>query len=216
MISDTSTYSNLIPDYYHGTLKPELQIRFEQELENNPVLRQELDDFRKFATLYNNLDNETPEPSPQLFAKIAAGIDKTEEKQQATQAGQKRLCEFGAALHNILRRLKESSSLPWGIVALQAAVLVVLLLPVEKSYETLSNGAALQSQGRGATYNIVFRPETTESEIRQLLLEAKATIISGPSVQGRYIIMFTSDEQSQHHQEILKNNDLILFFDKSF
>jgi anti-sigma-K factor RskA len=218
MTSDTSIYSDYIPGYYHGTLEPELQIRFEEELENNPTLRQELDDFRKFATLYHDLDHETPQPSPQLFARITAGIDKAAEKRQTNQTGLNRLSGFSAALRNTLRRLKESYSLPWSVVALQAVVLVVLLLPAtsEKSYETLSNRAVLQSQGSGETYNIVFRPETTESEIRQLLLKAKATIISGPSAQGRYIIMFTSDEQSQRQQNILKNNASILFFDKSF
>lgn len=218
MISDNSTYSDSIPDYYHGTLEPELQIRFEEELENNQALRQELDDFRKYAALYHDLDNETPQPSPQLFARITAGIDKATERQQTNQAGLNRFSGFGAALRNTLRRLKESYSLPWSVVALQAIVLVALLLPAtsEKSYETLSNRAVLQSQGSGETYNIVFRPETTESEIRRLLLEAKATIISGPSAQGRYIIMLTNGEQSQRHQDSLKNNASILFFDKSF
>ncbi len=218
MISETSTYSDYIPDYYHGTLKPELRIRFEEELQNNPALRQELDDFRKFAALYQGLDNEKPQPSSQLFAKIRADIDKTATREQVKSVQLQRPAKHSATLHTIVDRLKDSFSLPWGVVALQAVVLVVLLFPAspEKYYETLSNRTVLQNQGSGETYNIVFKPETTEAEIRQLLLQAKATIISGPSVQGRYIIIFTGDQLSQQQRDILKNNSSILFFDKTF
>ena len=217
MISKTSTYSDYIPDYYHGTLEPELQIRFEKELQIDPALQQELDDFRKFAALYQGLDNEIPRPSSQLFAKIIADIDKTATREQVNPVQQQRPAEHSVTLQTILDRFKNSFSLPWGVVALQAVVLVVLLFPAspEKYYDTLSNRTVLQNQGGGETYNIVFKPETTEAEIRQLLLQTKATIISGPSVQGRYIIIFTSDQLSQQQRDILKNNSSILFFDKT-
>ncbi len=60
----------------------------------------------------------------------------------------------------------------------------------EGEYQTLSNIAPNQ---QGVVLQIIFEPETTEKEIRLLLLESEGQLLSGPSRSGVYRLALRKD-----------------------
>jgi hypothetical protein len=94
-------------------------------------------------------------------------------------------------------RLREApTSLRWalaGQLAVIAALLGVLLRPAADAtpdaYRTLTSPAtASASTGSSAEIRVVFAPEITEGEIRELLRAERATIGDGPSSMGAYTL----------------------------
>lgn len=213
----TTQYIDKIPDYHHGLLTPDETVDFEKELEKNRELQEELTEFRNFAKLYQQVDSDIPEPSPQLFDRIMTSIEHAEESgaQETRQADREGL--FSSILANIISWLKESVSLPWGLAVVQAVALVILLLPAPQTtnYKTLSSVTPLSETMQGESYNIVFKPNAREADIRELLLSCKASIVSGPSPQGRYIIVLPDDGDQRKKLEELKKQEPILFIERS-
>jgi hypothetical protein len=217
MISETPSYSDYIPDYLHNRLNPEVRRLFEKELETNATLRLELEEFKNFQKLYNVIDSDIPHPSAELLTRINAEIDSSV-PQRNSRKPQKNSPDITETVFDFLDRLKQSFSLPWSIVALQAVLIVILIAPAayQTHFQTLSRPATLQSSLEGENYNIVFKPTTTEAEIREFLLAIDATIVSGPSPQGKYSLVVPVESLTEQDMELLRGQKLILFFEKAY
>ncbi len=224
MISKNIHFSDLIPDYHHGVIEPELKNLFEKELSQNSELQLELDEFRKFEELYKKIDCDVPEPPVGLFDKIMTSIDNAEEIASVNKSSESRFeqTEYRPSLAVRLEEmwvwLKESVSIPWGLAAVQAIALALLLMPApsQDNFQTLSSSSSLQTSNQGARYNIVFNPSATESNIRELLLSVEGDIVSGPSAKGRYVITLSEEMKSEQKINNLKQANIVLFIEKSY
>jgi hypothetical protein len=84
-----------------------------------------------------------------------------------------------------------------------AALLIVPRL-TEKSFNTLSGKGA--AGNGGPLLNVIFEPNTTEQTIRQSLVDSGATIVSGPSALGVYVVELSGrkDNDPDVETQILK------------
>jgi hypothetical protein len=217
MTSSNPDYFDLIPEYTQGILDPETHQNFEQEMDTNDSLKLEVEDFLTFRKLYLEVDTHTDQPSDSIFHKISNSIDQPVIKNNIDLKESSQFRYFMPRVLKVLSELKDSLTIPWGIVLVQTAVIVLLLLPgsFQTIYKTLGSSPPAISTQTGGTFNIVFKQTTQESEIRALLLAVGGTIISGPSVEGRYVIAIRPEKNLNLAVEFLKGSNSILFMEKA-
>ena len=210
-------YIALIPDYLNDLLSREEKTQFEITLKSDPNLQNELEEFKEIKALYHGTISETPEPSKAVFNKI---IEELDSKQNTVTTGFREIKyrpTTSTRIYHFWSRLKDSFTLPWGLALIQAAVIVVLLVPriPENSYNTL--GITRETEGnQEISLNIVFNESARESEIRELLIPISGSIINGPSPQGRYQISIPSKHSEKQIVSTLKQSELILFVEKAY
>ena len=217
MISNQNDSFDLIPDYHHGLLDPETRDLFEKELTTNAELRGELREFIRFQGIYREIDGEDPKPSETVFRKISESIDAIEEKQQEKIITVQQVPHMATRLQQAWSWLKNSVTIPWGMALVQAAVIVILLLPGtnQTAYKTLGFAPGMENAHAETSYNVVFKDSAQESEIRELLLTVSGAITSGPSTQGRYVISLPPDKANETVVETLKQSEIIVFIEKA-
>ena len=215
MISNPESLSDLIPDYVQGNLDPEATTAFEDQLAVDQELRRELDEFLTLRHLYRQIQDEPYRPSETVFQRVAAAINEAE----ASGTGQRQPSYHGVSshrtrLHEAWARLKASLSLPWGLVVVQAVLIVILLIPgqPDHSYQTLGIGDAATAVD-GSLYNIVFSESASEAHIRTLLINTNASIVAGPSAEGRYRIVLPDDASHQEHIARLRRDAVVRFLE---
>ncbi|MEM9837879.1 MAG: hypothetical protein AAF830_01855 [Pseudomonadota bacterium] len=96
---------------------------------------------------------------------------------------------------------RKPSASPWQLAAsLAAAVLLGVMIqtgtPVSDSAEEAVYATASQSQGEAAL-QVIFRPETTEADLRELLRSLDLRIIDGPSAIGSYTLALNGEGEME-------------------
>jgi len=218
MTSNITDFSDLIPEYQHDLLNPDMKALFEEELTHNSALQMELEEFNDFQQLYQELDSEEPQPDDLQFDAILSSIDAGAEKKNRLIP--KNQTE-PAAIANLLEfwdRLKTSLTIPWGVALVQMAAIVILLLPGtnKDTFETLSRSSSLDAAHSSISFNIVFQKSAQEEEIRELLLSIGGSITSGPSVQGLYVITLPSDAPIPKVTKILTGSNIVAFNKRAY
>lgn len=216
MISDRIDFSDLIPEYHHRMLDAEMVVRFEEELERNDKLREELAEFESFEKLYQSID-DMPEPSEDVFAKVMNRIEEDEGAKEGERVKESKPHPLIEKLGEAVTWIKDSVTLPWGLAVVQAMLLVILLVPEkqEEALTTLSSTSGVTLQANVVSCNIVFQPAATEAEIRILLLSVKGRIISGPSTQGRYVISIPKEGGVDDTIAKLQRDTSVVFVEKT-
>jgi len=64
-------------------------------------------------------------------------------------------------------------------------------------------------------YTVTFAPGVTEAQIRALLLEARASIVAGPSAVGLYTIAFDAEIDARAAAERIEASGLITFLQRA-
>jgi hypothetical protein len=100
------------------------------------------------------------------------------------------------------RGLRRSRAWLIGSVALQAAVMVIMLAvvwpgarpaaPIVATYHALSAAPA----GTSANLLIMFRPETPERDLRAALVASQARLVDGPTAAGAYLAHVPGDRRA--------------------
>jgi len=85
--------------------------------------------------------------------------------------------------------------MPWAMAA-QLCVIAVLagLLWVPRHGEGDYHALSAADQGKGATLMVMFRPGTTEAQMRLLLDASHARLVDGPTEAGAYVLSVPSAE----------------------
>jgi hypothetical protein len=182
--SSHDTVSELLPWYANATLSPEESAVVEQHLESCIHCRQELRVLREMAATMSD-DAENAPPVESSLAKTLSAIDALQREENRPPAR-----------FNLFRWLSSlwSGAVPPVRLVLAAQLGAILLLGVllilsrqhEPSFTTLSGGS--DPTARGARLTLIFSPNITEDTMRKLLLDTEATIVSGPSAQGVYVV----------------------------
>ncbi len=218
MTSNITEYSDLIPEYLNGLLDTDTKALFEEKLANDNALQMELEEFVDFLQLYQNADSEEPQPDDTQFNAILSSIDAGVEKKSRLIQKNKSEPAVMANLLEIWDWLKASFTFPWGVALAQAAVIIFLLVPgtSQDTFKTLSRSPGIDSASPAISVNIVFQKSAGEEEIRKLLLGLGGSIISGPSVQGLYIVQLLSDKTISQTMEILNDSTIISFSKRAY
>ncbi len=209
--------TSLIPDFYHGLLDPEAREQFENELAHNRVLQQELNEFQKISSFFQEESGDDSPPSAALFAKICVSIDDSASEEQTHSFGRSRFQELKKYLSQGLRSVRESVAIPWAMALVQTAVIIILLLPAteKETFRTLGFTAAPENAAV-ISLNVVFKESARASEIRTLLLRVQGSVISGPSQEGRYIITIPAGNASSRSIALLQKSQIVNFIKRAY
>lgn len=186
MTMNDNDISSAIADYCNDRMTTKERQLFEKRLREDKEMEREYADFRGFQNLYRQIDPSEPAPSEEVFSRISQAVrlrPKRIERPKVQSQGVTKL-----AL-NLWQLLRTSVAMPWAFAAIQAAVIVLLLVPgpQQAMYSTLS-GTEMAAKVDKRGINVVFQESATEGEIRQLLQGIGGSVGSGPSREGRYVV----------------------------
>ncbi|MES2941910.1 MAG: hypothetical protein V4772_03460 [Pseudomonadota bacterium] len=113
------------------------------------------------------------------------------------------LVRFGDWLHERFGMLSPAPAFAAvALILVQAGVIGVLLLQKPADQEALSGPPGLVTPANAALLTVAFNPQSREQDIRQTLLNAKATIVSGPSALGLYVLSVSADQLAQSMSQL--------------
>jgi anti-sigma factor RsiW len=204
---DAAALKEMIPLYINGRLSDSEMTAFEKALESDAALKQELSEFEEIAALYPDIEEEIPFPSSdRVFSRIMDNIDAQEKKAAISDAPGmvfEKLADF-------IRTTFFSPRVAWAVAAVQLVLLVTLVgtMPDEQEFKTLSSGQTTTATSE--RFNVVFREDAMEKDIRALLKKIDAGIVAGPLANGLYVIEARSSERPEEGVvNVLLNSKLV-------
>lgn len=201
---------DLIPHYVNGSLSGKERQRFENGIEKFPALQQELVEFSEIKSVYDEMKNEIPQPSDRIFRSVMNRI-KVDERVVSISGS----WEIIERLRRFFGGIFISPRISWGVVAVQLAVILMLVIsfPKDNRYTTLTSGP-IQQEDR-VRINVVFNEESTEKEIRKILNGAEAMIVNGPTQEGLYTIEVSKDRDIDQLLKDLNKKKTVIFIEKA-
>jgi len=185
---------DLLPWYVNGSLAERESERVEAHLAVCARCQEEEGICRRTAEGVKSAGEVAPSPHPVQFQRMLARIDESEREERARAAWWKRGEPF--------RSLVEATPGPLrGALVAQAAIVILLIgvlawreLHVRPAtspappavYTVLSDPA--QAPQASVGLRLMFAPQTSEREIRGLLLGIRGQITAGPSPLGVYTV----------------------------
>lgn len=201
---------DLIPHYVNGSLSGKERQRFENGIEKFPALQQELVEFSEIKSVYDEMKNEIPQPSDRIFRSVMNRI-KVDERVVSISGS----WEIIERLRRFFGGIFISPRISWGVVAVQLAVILMLVIsfPKDNRYTTLTSGP-IQQEDR-VRINVVFNEESTEKEIRKILNGAEAMIVNGPTQEGLYTLEVSKDRDIDQLLKDLNKKKTVIFIEKA-
>ncbi len=174
---NTRSVEELLPFYANGSLSSEEKTSVEHGLKHNPELAEELE----FLTRLRTQMQETPqEKSPgELGWKRLEKMIRVE-KQKSDWFSQ------------LAARVSDQDNKAWRAVAL-AACLLLMVQTVHVWQSPQQDLTAASSSVEGAAITIMFAPNASEKDIRELLVTLDLQIVEGPSALGVYQLSAEGD-----------------------
>jgi len=186
---------DLLPWYVNGSLAERERERVEAHLAVCARCQEEEGICRRTAEAVKSAGEVAPSPHPVQFQRMLARIEESEREQRARAAWWKRGEPF--------RSLVEATPAPLrGALVAQAAIVILLIgvlawrelhVPAAGTpaappavYRTLADPAPAPQPSIGL--HLMFAPQTSEREIRALLLGVRGQITAGPSPLGVYTV----------------------------
>lgn len=181
----------LLPWYSNGTLEAEERQRVAQHLESCPDCRLELDELTQMKRELTAAYAVQLEPSPQLARSIFA---KVAQEATARRRAEKQSGSWLDGVDGWFRSLFMPQWVPaFAVLALAAQLGLLLWVTMPAQQEQI---ATRSIGGATATFTILFREQATEAQIRALLLQFHARIVSGPSSEQAYLVEVATGDPS--------------------
>jgi len=232
---------DLLPWCVNETLRADEREQVAAHLAECSACRMELEKFQVLQRAVKSSNERLPNPSDGQLEALVSRIEKSESERsrKTISVSGSRLKAWWVSLPALARAAILSQAVVlivlagvsmallrraarWETVAIQErqrAELNESLLASEKQradeYQALS-GQAADSGGPGMKIKVAFREDASEKEIRTLLLNIKATIVSGPSPARFYVLRLIAppdaDAQSLMNDalaQLRRRNDLV-------
>jgi hypothetical protein len=211
MTSDAEYWKSLVPLYVNGRLPETERQDFEKALVREPGLNQELKDYEAIRRGYCLLEDHAPSPSPYLYNRIRERI--MTEGGPAFSTDQR---ERETGLLDFFRGLFVAPRLAWAVAGVQLVIIVGLLTfyPRTGKYETLSGGSPATVVG--PRINVIFKTDSREREIRELLGRVGGTIVNGPSAEGLYAVTVRDPQNLEGALQQLKSSTAVRFAERAY
>ena len=192
---NTQDARDLLPWYAAGTLDAKESAAVAAVLAESAELREELRELEALQRSVAAPRADAPAFRVSLIAGAWQRIEAYEEERRAA-----RRSSLSEALEEVVAKMRRAwAGLPgtahW-VLATQAVVIVVLAgalalsLDRDRAFSTLS-GPASTTAGHGPRLTVAFAPTATEAEIRALLQDLDAQVVSGPSNEQLYTLQLT-------------------------
>jgi anti-sigma factor RsiW len=195
--SEHDAVQELLPWYVTGTLTPAESERVEGHLADCEACREDLAFERKLADGVASLPLNADDGWQAMKLRMA------EEPPPARPNGAVRL-------------LRRRVPLAWAMVGSLAAsvALAVVLTGVrptatpapQPTYHTLGSTAA-DAQGQVV---VLFRPDTTEQQMRVVLEAQDARLVDGPTAAGAYVLHFDSGKPEDAIKALRQSSEVVL------
>ena len=201
----------LISQYLNKSLSPEKRKEFEEALKKNPDLKKEVSEFLAIKKAYEEMEKELAPPSDALYEKIQTAIKSSPDYTAAPGIGTWEKAFEG------FRNFCLAPRVSWSVAAVQFAVIVLLLLsgmPRVAGFRTLTS-TDISKKGE-IRINLVFKPDTREKEMRDILNRVGARIVDGPSRQGLYIIEIGPEAQAEKALNFLNREKVVKYVGKRY
>jgi anti-sigma factor RsiW len=213
MIYDAEALKEMIPLYLNGQLSDEEQKAFAQGLKDSPELAAEVAEYEAIQASYPDLEAETPFPPKDiLFGRIMDKIDREETSPVRDQAVAREVKSgWREKLADFFYTTCRSPKVAWSVAVVQVVLLVVLLagMPQRGTFQTLTAPGRLPDGL--ITLNVVFDPDTREKDMRAVLIDNGATIVGGPSADGRYIVAIAGNRSRQAVADAMLQSGVVAF-----
>lgn len=188
----------LIPLYVKGLMPDSQREEFDRALLNCPGLREELELWMEIRKAYAAIEGKIPGPSASAYSKIASRIKKRER----------------AGFFSWFAR-----PLPYAPAFIAAQLLIIVGLLVSLAgmrgeFKTLSAPAVTAEPQ--IKINIVFRGDTSEAEIRSLLLEIDGKIVDGPYASGLYVIGIPNEKALESTLNTLTKKRIVTMAERRY
>jgi hypothetical protein len=183
--------SELIPWHVNGSLSEREREWVEAHLADCPRCQEEERTCRRTAEAVRSAGEGAPSPHPAQFRRLLGRIEETEREERGRSSrGGRLLARFRELIEATPRPLR-------GILVVQAAVILLFVgvlvwdaasadpAGVRNVYHTLS---AEVPKVNSVPLRMMFRPDATEKEIRDLLHDVRGEIVGGPSAIGVYTV----------------------------
>ena len=172
----------LVPWLVNGSLEPAERAQLDRHLRDCAECLEEVRRCEELGSALREATPVAPSPHPAQLEGLLARLDRDEPESAPGAADARRRSRFADLRRATPRPVR------W-LVAAQLAALIVLAAgvaagPRAVSFRTLADPPT----PRVAAVRVVFAPETTEAEIRRVLLEVRAEIVGGPSPLGAYTL----------------------------
>lgn len=185
---------SLLPWYVNGTLPQRERERVETHLETCLRCQEEERACRRTAETIHGAGEVAPTPHPVQLQRVLARIDESERMEQRPRGLRGRLpLPFRALLEATPQAMRGALAAQIAIITLLAGVLVWRELysrpegaPAPAVYHTLSDSPP--ARGSVLRLRVMFSPQATERQIRELLLDVRGAITGGPSPLGVYTV----------------------------
>lgn len=109
----------------------------------------------------------------------------------------------------------------WGLAAVQAAIIIIFLIPPQTGFHTAGNSyktlsATTNPSSAKNLYLVIFHDSAPMNAIEKLLRQTQTTIIDGPGNNGILTLKVSGGNQPARKEAVknLKNSPLVVFFAK--
>lgn len=197
----TETMKRLVPLYLNGQLTGIQKEAFEKTLAGSKELKRELEAWEDIGKAYERISQELPQPSRDVYARLAARIAEEKEKPRV----------------GLLERFMPSPALSFGLVAAQLLIIIALgtyIASQKTEFRTLSAPSTAARQA--LKINIVFNDKASVKEINALLTQLNCSIIEGPAVSGLYVIGIEADGDINGVLSSLRKSKIVVMAGKAY
>lgn len=214
--TDNDAVEELIPWFLNGSLSETEMNDVNAKIANSPQFSEQVDQDLKLAEIANR---ESPEVE-KLLAMQPLALSKL--KQKISQSENKK------TWYDLVR----SYFTPKPIFAFAMSSMLAIFalgyypfvtdrdmqggsqtgpqMEYSGEYQTLTSAPVDQE---GIVLQIIFRPETTEKEMRTLLLKSESKLLSGPTVSGVYRLEIAEDSNKDKELELFRNHSAVQWFE---
>jgi hypothetical protein len=211
MIYSFDKLRELIPRYLNNRLSEKEREEFEDTLNQYPELKLELKESSEIKEIYKEIEEDVPPPSDVLYQRVLKNI---QPQIRLSLIPQKK--SYLEQIQEFLKWVSGSPRISWGIVAVQFAIILLLLITLPKGdgFKTLTSRQPLP--GEGIKINVIFDKGSKEKEIREVLNRVGAAIVMGPSLNGLYIIEIKEGQDVEKVLKQLKKTGVVKFAEKAY
>lgn len=184
----------LLPWYVNGTLDDKEQATVKAHLLICIKCREELARCQNVVSAVHWAREDAWQPTPSHLDNLLGQLDHEGRESPSGFARVER--HFQVHLARLRAWLQDHFNVPrWSlavpalvIVGLTTALLVPQTTPRDPTFETLTNAPATNVADARPRFQVIFTDSANQAQIKALLLPLNASIVDGPTQQGRYTI----------------------------
>ncbi len=211
MTYSLSEVKERIPLYLNNRLSEKERKEFEEALKRYPELKVEFQEFSEINQIYREIGRDLALPSDPLYHRVLKNVQP--QIKLSLTLPEKRYSE---RVREFLKWVFGSRRVSWGVVAVQFAILLILLITLSRGdgFRTLTS--TLPPTEQGIKINVIFDEGSREKEIREVLNAVGATIVQGPSPEGLYVIKVKGNKDLSQTLKDLKKSRIVRFAETAY